>query len=304
MQNRDFSEALDAAITGNRLNRTVSKKLQRLLNKIFLEGPLRPLKNFANGSWLEHPLHPLLTDVPVGAWTVTILLYLAALLFGMNELGIAIALAMGLGILAALAAIATGFMDWMDVDPTELSIGFTHAVVNSFGTLLFIVAWALLFTAQWQVSVANFIPALVGYGVIAGGAYLGGTLVFRFGTMINRNAYRSGPKEFTPVVAFEDLADNKPARFVVQGQPVLLVRHGQRVYAIGAVCSHYGAPLEQGTIHGSTIECPWHYSRFSLEDGSVKTGPATAPVPLYETDVKDDKIWIRVLRVAQTVSPH
>lgn len=302
--NRDFSEGLDAAITQVPAIRATAKGLQRVLNTVFLEGPFRALKNLANGTWLEHPLHPLLTDVPVGAWTATILLYLAALFFGVNSIGIAIGLAMGLGILAALAAIATGFMDWMDVDPTELSVGLIHATVNIIGTLLFIISWIMLYNSQWQVSIANFIPALVGYIVVAVGAYLGGALVFRLGTMINRNAYRSGPKDFTPVVGFEELPENKPQRFDVKGEPVLLVRRGQRVYAIGAVCSHYGAPLEQGTLRDSIIECPWHYSHFSLEDGSVKAGPSTAPVPLYETDVKDGKIWVKVKRVAQTASWH
>lgn len=302
--NRDFSEALDAAITHVGAIRTTAKALQRAFNAIFLDGPLRPLKTFANGTWLEHPLHPLLTDVPVGAWTAALLLYLAALFFGMTGIGIAIGLVMGLGILAALAAIATGFMDWMDVDPTELAVGLIHAIINIIGTLLFIIAWIMLYAAQWQVSVANFIPALVGYLVVAVGAYLGGGLVFRLGTMINRNAYRSGPKDFTPVIGFTELAENKPQRFDVKGQPVLLVRRGQLVYAIGAVCSHYGAPLEQGTLRDSIIECPWHYSHFSLEDGSVKAGPSTAPLPLYETDVKDGKIWVKVSRVAQTVTQH
>lgn len=302
--NRDITESIDAAITSVPPVRATAKALQRILNTVFLEGPLRPLKNLANGTWLEHPLHPLLTDVPVGAWTASLLLYMAALFFGVSEIGIAVGLAMGLGILAALAAIATGFMDWMDVDPTELSVGLVHAVVNIIGTLLFIIAWIMLYTSQWQVSITNFVPALVGYLVMGLGAYLGGTLVFRLGTMINRNAYRGGPKNFTPVVGFEELAENKPQRFDVKGEPVLLLRRGQRVYAVGAVCSHYGAPLEQGTVRDSIIECPWHYSRFSLEDGSVKAGPSTAPLPLYDTDVKDGKIWVKVNRVAQTVTQH
>ena len=54
--NRDFSEALDAAITRVPAIRASAKSLQRALNTVFLEGPLRPLKNLANGTWLEHPL--------------------------------------------------------------------------------------------------------------------------------------------------------------------------------------------------------------------------------------------------------
>jgi nitrite reductase/ring-hydroxylating ferredoxin subunit/uncharacterized membrane protein len=302
--NRDLSERLTDGIARVSAVRSIAKALQRPLNRLFLDGPLRPLKNFANGTWLEHPLHPLLTDVPVGAWTVTLLLYLAVLLFGVQGIGIAIGLAMGLGILAALAAIVTGLLDWMDTDPTELAVGLIHGAVNILGTLFFIVSWLMLYAAQWNATTANFVPALVGYLVISIGAYLGGDLVFRLGTMINRNAYRSGPKDFTAVVGVQELPENKPQRFDVKDEPVLLVRRGERVYAVGAVCSHYGAPLEQGTLGDSFIECPWHYSRFSIQDGSVQTGPSTAPLPLYETQIRDGKIWIKVKRTAQSLAQH
>ncbi len=301
---RDLSERLSTTITHIPAIRTLAKAIQRPMNALFLDGPLRPFKNFANGTWLEHPLHPLLTDVPVGAWTATLLLYLAALFFGVQGIGIAIGLVMGLGILAALATIVTGLLDWMDVDPTELAVGLVHGTINIIGTILFIISWLMLSGSQWNATFANFIPALVGYLVVAVGAYIGGDLVFRLGTMINRNAYRSGPKDFTAVVGVNELAENKPQRFEVKGEPVLMVRRGQRVYAVGAVCSHYGAPLEQGTLRDSVIECPWHYSHFSLEDGSVKAGPSTAPLPLYETQIRDGKIWVKVARVAQSVTQH
>jgi nitrite reductase/ring-hydroxylating ferredoxin subunit/uncharacterized membrane protein len=304
MLNRDLSERLTDAITGIEGIRKLAKGIQRPLNTIFVEGALRPLKNFANGTWLEHPLHPLLTDVPVGAWTVTLLLYLAALFFGVTGIGFAIGLAMGLGILGALAAIATGLMDWMDVDPTELSVGLVHGTVNIIGTILFIISWVMLYQSNWGVTIASFILALAGYLVIAAGAYLGGDLVFRLGTMINRNAYRSGPKNFTEVAAVESLAENKLQRFDVQGQPILLVRRGQQISALGAVCSHYGAPLEEGKLLDGMIECPWHYSCFSLQDGSIKRGPSTSPLPVYETQIKDGKIWVKVKRVAQVATQH
>jgi nitrite reductase/ring-hydroxylating ferredoxin subunit/uncharacterized membrane protein len=302
--NRDFSERVEDAITRTAAVRHLAKSLQHLFNKIFLDGPLRPLKNFANGTWLGHPLHPLLTDVPVGAWAAALLLYLAALFFGIKGIGIAIGLVMGLGILAALATIATGFLDWMDVDPTELSVGLIHGLVNITGTLFLSLSWSMLLASHWEATLANFIPALAGYVVVALGAFIGGELVFRLGTMINRNAYRNGPKDFVPVVEVEDLPENKPQRFDVKGEPVLLVRRGQQVYAIGAVCSHYGAPMEQGTLRDNTIECPWHYSRYTLQDGSVISGPSTAPLPAYDAQIKDGTIWVKVKRVAQTTTQH
>src|SRR5262245_60899701 len=133
--NRDFSEWLENAISRNEAIRHSAKAVQQPLNTIFVEGPLWVFKNFANGTWFEHPLHPVLVAIPIGGWTVTLLLYLAVLFFDVKGIGIAIGLAMGLGILGALASIVTGIMDWMDVDPTELSVGLIHGTINITATI-------------------------------------------------------------------------------------------------------------------------------------------------------------------------
>lgn len=73
----------------------------------------------------------------MGAWTVTILLDLIALIFDVPGLGLAAGIATGLGVLAALATIAAGLMDWMDVDPPEKAVGLTHGILNTFATFLF-----------------------------------------------------------------------------------------------------------------------------------------------------------------------
>ncbi len=291
--NRDFTESIDSAITGSSAIRGLAKFCQKIMNALFAATPLHPLKTFLNGAWLGHPLHPLLTDVPVGAWTAAILLDLIALIFHVSGLGVASAIVTGLGILAALAAIASGFMDWMDVDPPELAIGITHATINIIATILFIISFALAWANNWDIRWRVFIPAIIGYLVVAFGANIGGSLVFRRGVMINRNAYRAGPKDFVPVLPMQDLAENAPKRVDAKGRPVLLVRRGEEVYAVGAVCSHYGAPLEEGKLKDGSVECPWHMSRFSLEDGHVIAGPATAPVPAYEVRIQDGKIEVK-----------
>jgi nitrite reductase/ring-hydroxylating ferredoxin subunit len=131
---------------------------------------------------------------------------------------------------------------------------------------------------------SSFLVALAGYVVVSGGAYLGGAMVYHMGVMINRNAYRKGPDDFLPVLGVADLLEGQP-RVEVSGQPILLLRSGERIYAIVAVCSHYGAPLEEGKIQGNTIQCPWRFSHFALADGSVCEGPACAAVPSYEVRV-------------------
>jgi nitrite reductase/ring-hydroxylating ferredoxin subunit len=136
--------------------------------------------------------------------------------------------------------------------------------------------------------------ALVGYVLVSGGAYLGGGMVFHMGVMINRNAYRNGPSEFKPAMAEKDLVEGKPQRVEVDGQPILLLRTKSVIYAVGAVCSHYGAPLEEGKLVDETIQCPWHLSRFSLLDGSVKEGPACAAVPCYDVKTVNGQVQVKM----------
>jgi nitrite reductase/ring-hydroxylating ferredoxin subunit/uncharacterized membrane protein len=290
---RDLTERLDGMIIGSALVQRTARTLGKLFDKIFGQTPLRRLKLLANGSWLEHPLHPLLTDVPIGAWTIALLLDLVALVFGVPGMGLAAGIALGVGVLAALGAIGAGFMDWMDIDPPEMAIGLVHAVVNIIATLLFAVAFFWQWATGWVVTPATFVVALVAYLVISVGAYLGGSLVYRLGVMINRNAYRSGPASAVAVMPLADLPENKFTRVDVKGDPVLLWRNGDKISAVGAVCSHYGAPLQEGKQVGDTVQCPWHGSRFSLADGSVKDGPATCPLPAYEAAVVDGQVRIK-----------
>ena len=291
---RDLSERVEIAIINSNAAKRVSAPLDTLLNRLFQTAALRPLKLLLNGTWFGHPLHPLLTDVPIGAWTVAILLDLISLLLGASALGPATAIAIGLGILGALAAAAAGLMDWMDVDPPEKVVGVTHGILNTSATVLFAISLLMRWESQWGPTVGSFLVALTGYLVVSGGAYLGGGMVFRMGVMINRNAYRKGPDDFLPALAVADLQEGQLKRVEISGQPILLLRSDERIHAIGAVCSHYGAPLEEGKVQGSTIQCPWHFSRFALDDGSVCEGPACAGVPAYEVRVIKGQVEIKL----------
>ena len=63
---------------------------------------------------------------------------------------------------------------------------------------------------------------------------------------------------------------------------------------MGAVCSHYGAPLEDGEVDADDcLVCPWHDSRFRLRDGSVARGPATSPQTSYEVRVRGSRVELR-----------
>jgi nitrite reductase/ring-hydroxylating ferredoxin subunit len=90
-----------------------------------------------------------------------------------------------------------------------------------------------------------------------------------------------GP-DFAAGVPAEDVTEGKPVRGHFAGEPVMLVRVGREVHAIGANCTHYGGPLNEGLVVGHTVRCPWHHACFDVRNGSALGGPALNDVPCYD----------------------
>jgi len=76
------------------------------------------------------------------------------------------------------------------------------------------------------------------------------------------------------------------------------VRRGKHIFALAETCSHLGGPLAEGKLSGNTVQCPWHGSRFALEDGRVLDGPAVHPQPCLEARTRNGKIEVR--KIANT----
>jgi len=98
------------------------------------------------------------------------------------------------------------------------------------------------------------------------------------------NANLSGP-DLREGVGLSTIPDGTMLLGHAQGEPVLLARRGDGVFAIGAICTHYGAPLEQGLVVGDTVRCPWHHACFSLRTGEALRAPALGSVSRWRVEV-------------------
>jgi len=251
-----------------------------------------PLKNALYGTWLGHPLHPAVTDLPIGFWTSSALFDAV----GMEE---AADLTLKIGTVSALAAAATGVAQWHDLQNENEArrLGTLHAVLNTSATSLYGISW---FLRQRDRRGAGIAVAVVGGSIATVGALLGGNLSFRLGIGVSRIAFETPRAKWTKAVPLDDLVDGKPARVVVKGTPLVFVRQGDDVLAASATCTHLGGPLEQGDFTDGCLTCPWHGSVFALADGHVVDGPATSPVTPYATRIRDGQVEV----IAKTAAGH
>jgi nitrite reductase/ring-hydroxylating ferredoxin subunit len=164
-----------------------------------------------------------------------------------------------------------------------------HALGNVTALTLFTLSWAM--RRRGRRGVGNLL-SLAGAGAATASAYLGGHLVYR--QVVGPSRAVDGPiTAWTAVLDSEALIEGTPKRVAVGTVQVMLHRSGERIYALANRCSHRGGPLHKGQVDGATVTCPWHLSTFSLEDGSILRGPATAPQPVYEVRECEGKIEIR-----------
>jgi nitrite reductase/ring-hydroxylating ferredoxin subunit/uncharacterized membrane protein len=245
------------------------------------------LKDALSGTWMGHPAHPVLTDLPIGAWTSSFLLDV----FGGERAQPGSDTLVGLGILAALPTAVTGLSDLADVENKEnRRIGIAHAAANVAGLGLYSLSYLFRRSGGRKTGVAL---STLGVGAMLAGAFLGGHLSFRKGIGVDHTAFEAAPKRWTAVMASDELSEGTPKMATVGRSEVMLYRAQGRLFALANRCSHRGGPLTKGKVQDGTVTCPWHLSTFDLEDGSIVRGPATAPQPAFEARENEGKIEVR-----------
>ena len=253
------------------------------------------VRNVLDGTPLELPLHPALTDVPVGAWTAAITFDALDIATGSRAMRNAADATLALGVAGGFAAAATGFSDWRYLSGGARRMGVAHALLNTAGLSLSVTSLVLRAAGRRN---SGRLAFLAGFSLSGTAAHLGGELSYNYGLRVNRNVFeRVGPEEFEPVLPESALPEGGMRGVTSEdGANILLSRSsGGEVCAISSVCSHLGGPLAKGERQGDTVICPLHNSRFDLCSGRVIDGPAIFPQSRYETRVRNGNIEVRAV---------
>jgi uncharacterized membrane protein len=145
-------------------------------------------KDVLSGAWLGHAVHPILTDIPIGAWTSSVLLDWIG---GQGSQSASDRLILA-GVLAAGATVATGWSDWADAeqrDPAVRRAGLVHAAVNGTATALMI---ASFLARKGDARGRGKLLSLAGSAALGAGGWLGGHLSYTLGAAVTAGAPAAG----------------------------------------------------------------------------------------------------------------
>ena len=237
-----------------------------------------------HGTWLGHPLHPMLVQAAAGTWLSASILDLT----GSDDRAARSLAAAGLA--ASVPAIAAGAADWSEQHEQQMRVGVIHALANAVAVACY---GGSLLTRSRR---ASHGLRLGGLAALGAGGLLGGHLSFRLAGGANHAEAVPHLIEpgWQPLMAAKDLPDGKPVRLLLGEVPVLVVRDGSQVHVLADRCSHMSGPLSDGDLGDGCVTCPWHGSIFRLSDGKVIQGPATAPQPVFQSRVTDGTLQVRL----------
>jgi nitrite reductase/ring-hydroxylating ferredoxin subunit/uncharacterized membrane protein len=268
----------------------VEESVQNAVSKAF-EQTGRGVQDALNGVWLGHPLHPVVTDIPVGAWTTALVLDLTCMAGAKPGFRDAADAAVGVGLAGAAVSAITGLADWKDIKGKDRRLGLVHATLNTVVATLYT---GSLIARRNRARGLGQALGIAGWSLMLVSAWIGGELVYKYRDGVDQSSQIEPPDDWTELMPESDLAENQLRRAEAKGAKILLLRRGNRIFAIGETCSHRGGPLSEGKLDGDCVECPWHGSVFNLNDGTVEHGPATHSQPRYDVRVRDGRIEVKL----------
>ena len=268
----------------------LEKRGQDLLHELFKSEGAGKVKDGLHGTWIGHPLHVILTDIPIGAWTAALVFDAIDSIGKRKGFSLAADSAVALGLVGALGAAVSGATDWQDIDPPARRIGLVHALINIASVGLF--AGSLIARRNGKRASGRTL-AVLGYVVSATAARLGGSLVYGEKIGVDHSRQADLPEQFSAVISETELTNGKATRADYKGTPIVLIKRGSHLYALDATCSHLGGPLAEGKLDGDTIQCPWHGSKFSIIDGHVVKGPSVYAQPCLDVEIQSGQVRVR-----------
>jgi nitrite reductase/ring-hydroxylating ferredoxin subunit/uncharacterized membrane protein len=259
--------------------------VQRVVQKI----PQGWFKDALHGVWLGHPLHPVLVQVPVGAFMS------AGFLDALGSDGERQARHLiGLGLLASVPAAMAGSADWAEQHEQQMRTGVVHAAANSAAIGLY--TGSLVARARHRTGLGKAL-GFAGLAAVTVGGMLGGDISFRQAGGANHaeEIPHLVPPGWQDLMPLAELTQGEPVKAMLGEVPVFVLRDGGEVHVLANKCSHMSGPLSEGTLSDGEltgdgqdrcVTCPWHGSVFRLRDGVVVHGPATADQPVFETRIQ------------------
>lgn len=252
------------------------------------------LRDLLHGVWLGHPLHPFLVQIPVGAFAS------AAVLDALPGHERSADVLVVTGIASTGPAAAAGLADFAEMHEQQQRVGVVHAAANAVAVGLY--TGSLVARVRGDRTTGRVL-GYAGLSMLGLSGYLGGHLAYR--QAVGANHAEDVPHLVSPgwhdLCALDDLGPDGEGRVRVLGEganavPVLVVRRGGRIDVLSDRCSHLAGPLHEGAVDADAgcVTCPWHGSVFSLDDGSVRNGPATAPVHAFDVRVDGGRLLVRL----------
>jgi nitrite reductase/ring-hydroxylating ferredoxin subunit/uncharacterized membrane protein len=246
-------------------------------------------RDVLSGRWLGHAFHPAAVIAPLGCWVG------AAVADGLGPRSAPVARRLiGVGVLAAGPALASGAADWLDTRRAEQRVGTVHALLNNLSLLAMTASWELRRRGRRRAGMAL---SGIGLGGVMTAGFLGGHLAYARGVGVSTTAFQSGPDVWTHLVGSDQMSPGVPIDAAIDGVGFVAVADAvpgdREVHVLENRCTHRGGPLADGSVVDGCIECPWHGSRFALSDGRVVAGPASIPQPAYDTRVTAGNVEIR-----------